>query len=96
MRIFNGGYEYNAKIPKINMNSKDQHQTWFNGYCFKMIISNKPLNPNKAKGLGERTLTFHCKPAIRNDLHSIKDVIINPPGDPIKQDLYQELINFRN
>jgi hypothetical protein len=95
MRILNGGYEYNAMIPKINMNSKDQHQTWFYGYCLKIIISNKPLNPNKAKGLRERTLTVHCKPAIRNNLHSIKDVIINPPGDPIKQNLHQELIDFR-
>lgn len=30
----------------------------FAGYCLKMIISNKPLNPNKAKGLVERTLPF--------------------------------------
>ena len=82
-------------IPKINMNSKDQHQTWFYGYCLKIIISNKLLNPNKAKSLLERTLTFHCKPAVRNNLHSIKDVIINPPGDPIKQNLYQELMDFR-
>ena len=95
LRILNGGYEYTAMIPKINMNSKDQHQTWFYGYCLKIIISNKPLNPNKAKSLLERTLTFHCKPAIRNNLHSIKDVIINPPGDPIKQNLYQELLDFR-
>src|SRR5215203_54936 len=95
MRILNGGYEYTSTIPKINMNSKDQHQIWFCGYCFKIIISNKSLSPNKAKSLRERTLTFHCKPAIRNDLHSIKDVIINPPGDPIKQNLYQELMDFR-
>jgi hypothetical protein len=95
LRILNGGYEYTAMIPKINMNSKDQHQTWFYGYCLKIIISNKLLNPNKAKSLLERTLTFHCKPAVRNNLHSIKDVIINPPGDPIKQNLYQELMDFR-
>jgi hypothetical protein len=95
LKILNGGYEYTAMIPKINMNSKDQHQTWFYGYCFKIIISNKLLSPNKAKSLIERTFTFHCKPAIRNSLHSIKDVIINPPGDHIKQKLYQELMDFR-
>ena len=95
LKILNGGYEYTAIIPKINMNSRNQNQTWFYGYCLKILISNKPLNPNKAKGLAERTLTYHCKPAVRNNLHSIKEVIINSPGDPIKQKLYQELMDFR-
>jgi hypothetical protein len=95
MKILNGGYEYSAMIPKINMNSRDQNQIWFYGFCFKIIISNKPLNPKKAKGLAERTLTIHCKPAVRNGLHSIKEVIMNPPGDLTKQELYKELMDFR-
>jgi hypothetical protein len=95
LKIYNGGYEYTAMIPKINMNSRDQNQIWFYGYCLKIRISNKSLDPNKAKSLIERTLTLHCKPAVRNNLHSIKDVIINPPGDPIRQELYQELMDFR-
>jgi hypothetical protein len=95
LKILKDGYEYYALIPKVNMNSRDQTQTWFYGYCLKMLISEKPLNPNKAKGLVERTLIFLCKPAVRDSLHSIKEVTTNPPGDLIKQKLYQELVDFR-
>jgi hypothetical protein len=95
MKILKSGYEYSAKVPKVNMNTRDQSQTWFSAYCFKMFISEKPLNPVKAKGLVERTLTLHCKPTTSNSLCSIKEVIINPPGDLKKQELYKELIDFR-
>ena len=66
--------EYDSRIPKVNMNTKDQNQNWFYGYCLKIIISEKPLDPNKAKGLVERTLTFHCKPATES-IHSIKELL---------------------
>lgn len=55
----------------------------------------KPISPAKAKALLERTLTFHCKPSTNYNLHSIKEVNMNAPGDPDKQKLYQELMNFR-
>jgi hypothetical protein len=95
VKILKGSYEYDIRVPKTNMNTKDQKQNWFYGYCFKMIISEKPLDPNKAKGLVERCLTFHCRPAINDNLHSIKEITINPPGDPDKQKLYRELMDFR-
>jgi hypothetical protein len=88
-------YEYNSKVPKINMNTEKQIQNWFYGYCLKIIISEKPLSPTKAKGLVERMLTFHCKSAINENILSIKEIIMNPPGDPSKQKLYQELMEFR-
>jgi hypothetical protein len=40
-------------------------------------------------------LTFHCKSAINENILSIKEIIMNPPGDPSKQKLYQELMEFR-
>jgi hypothetical protein len=61
-------YEYNSKVPKINMNTEKQIQNWFYGYCLKIIISEKPLSPTKAKGLVERMLTFHCKSAINENI----------------------------
>jgi hypothetical protein len=87
-------YEYNSRIPKVNMNTKDQNQNWFYGYCYKIIISEKPLNSFKAKGLVERTLTFHCKPATES-IQSIKEITTNPPGHSEKQELYKELMDFR-
>jgi hypothetical protein len=88
-------YEYNSKVPKVNMNTEKQNQNWFYGYCLKIIISEKPLSPTKAKGLVERMLTLHCKSAINENLLPIKEITMNPPGDPEKQKLYQELIHFR-
>jgi hypothetical protein len=88
-------YKYNSKVPKVNMNAKDQNQNWFFGYCYKMIISEKPLDPAKDKALVERMLTFHCKPAVKDNLQSIKKITTNPPGDPDKQKLYKELMDFR-
>jgi hypothetical protein len=35
LKILKHTYEYNARIPKVNMNTKDQYQNWFYGYCFK-------------------------------------------------------------
>src|SRR5919197_5476250 len=66
-KILKHTYEYDSRIPKVNMNTKDQNQNWFYGYCLKIIISEKPLDPNKAKGLVERMLTFHCKCAINDN-----------------------------
>jgi hypothetical protein len=95
MKILKDGYQYTAKTPKVNMNTKDQNQNWYYGYCLKMIISEKPLDPIKAKGLVERMLTFHCRSVVNDNLFSIKEVTTNPPGDLEKQLLYTDLIDFR-
>ena len=50
MRILKTGNEYNAKVPKINMNTPDQRQNWYYTYCFKMIIGERSLDQYKAKG----------------------------------------------
>jgi hypothetical protein len=95
MKILKAGYEYTAKVPKINMNSPDQKQNWFYSYCFKMIISEKPLDPKKAKGLVERTFKYRCQQGDDDIIFSIKEVITNPFGDPVKQKLFDELLDFR-
>jgi hypothetical protein len=95
MKILKDGYQYNARVPKVNMNAKNQNQNWFYAYGLKIMISEKALSPSKAKGLVERTLTFHCKPAANDNLVSIKEIAMNPPGDPEKQKLYRELMDFR-
>jgi hypothetical protein len=56
MKILNDGYQYTAKTFKVNMNTKDQTQNWFYAYCLKIMISEKPISPAKAKALVERTL----------------------------------------
>lgn len=43
VRTLKSGYEYNGKVPQINMNSKNQDQKWFKTYCYKMILAEKSL-----------------------------------------------------
>jgi hypothetical protein len=102
MAILKSGYELMAKVPKINMNSIDQKPRWYYAYCFKIIIAEKSLDPYKAKGLADRTLTFHCKPGKIKQRYSIKEVINyrnnngkNNNYNFPKQQLHNELIDFR-
>jgi hypothetical protein len=96
MRILKSGYEYNAKVPKINMNTSDQRQNWFYAYSFKIIIAENSLDPDKAKGLLERTLICHCKPSNVDREYTIKDVVSNSYlGNSTKQQLRNELTDFR-
>jgi len=94
IRILKNGYEYTGKVPKINMNSYDQKQIWYKPYCFKMILAEKSLSQWKAKGLVDRTFSLHCRPG--SVKYSIKEVITeNINKDPILQNLYDELTDFR-
>jgi hypothetical protein len=94
VKILKSGYEYNGKVPKINMNSKDQDQRWFKTYGYKMILAEKSLNQLKAKGLVDRTFSFHCRPG--KVKYSIKEVVSqNINKTPKLQRLYNELISFR-
>ncbi|MGD1838270.1 MAG: hypothetical protein ACPKPY_09485 [Nitrososphaeraceae archaeon] len=94
VKILKSGYEYNGKIPKINMNSRNQNQNWFKTFCYKMILAEKSLRELKAKGLVDRTFTSPCRPGkVR---YSIKEVVSENLSKNIKlQELYQELLNFR-
>jgi hypothetical protein len=94
IRNLKAGYEYTTKIPKINMNTVDQAQKWYYGYCYKMILAEKSMSQLKAKGLVDRTFTFFCRPGkVR---YSIKEVVSdNINKSPKLQSLYKELLNFR-
>jgi hypothetical protein len=95
IKIYKAGYEYDARIPKVNMNTKEQNQNWYYPYCYKMRIGEKALDPFKAKGLKERIFGYECRSATKDNLYSIKEVTTNSPGDTQKQELYGELIDFR-
>jgi hypothetical protein len=94
VKLLKSGYEYNSKIPKINMNTKEQDQKWYYPYCYKMILAEKSLNQSKARGLVDRTFSFHCKPG--NVTYSIKDVVSeNINKSPQNKMLYNQILFFR-
>lgn len=94
VRILKSGYEYNAKIPKTNMNTQKQEQNWFYPFCYKMILAEKSLSEWKAKGLADRTFTFKCRPGKVN--YSIKKVVSETINKSLHlQKLYNELLDFR-
>jgi hypothetical protein len=94
VKILKSGYEYNGKIPKINMNTRDQEQKWFKTYCYKMILAEKSLKEYKVKGLVDRTFSFPCRPG--KVKYSIKEVVSENIKKSIKlQRLYEELLSFR-
>ena len=94
VKILKAGYEYNIKVPKINMNTTSQDTNWYFPYCHKMILAEKSLKEYKAKGLVDRTFSFPCRPG--NVKYSIKEVVsLNLNKSPILQKLYDELLSFR-
>jgi hypothetical protein len=94
VKILKSGYEYNGQVPKINMNSKNQEQKWFKTYCYKMILAEKSLSHYKAKGLVDRTFSFHCRPG--KVKQSIKEVVSeNINKSPSLQTQFKEILDFR-
>ncbi|MGB6529576.1 MAG: hypothetical protein WBF33_15830 [Candidatus Nitrosopolaris sp.] len=87
MKILKCGYEYGGKIPRTNMNEKHQPTYWYSVYCLKILLAERSMDPNKAKGLVDRTFTLHSRPGYPR--YSIKDVIRE------RGELYNELIDFR-
>jgi hypothetical protein len=94
VKILKSGYEYNGKVPKINMNAKNQGQNWWKTFGYKMILAEKSLKEYKVQGLVDRTFTFNCRPG--KVKYSIKEVVSeNINKSPRLQELYQELLDFR-
>ncbi|HET7642234.1 MAG TPA: hypothetical protein VFK40_01895 [Nitrososphaeraceae archaeon] len=88
------GYEYNSRVPKINMNTKDQGQNWFFTYCHKILLAEKSLKEYKAPGLVDRTFSFPCR--LGTVKYAIKEVgSRNLNKSPKLQQLYNELLSFR-
>jgi len=94
VKILKSGYEYNGKVPKINMNSRNQDQKWFKTFGYKMILAEKSLKEYKVQGLVDRTFTFNCRPG--KVKYSIKEVVSeNINKSPRLQKLYNELLDYR-
>ncbi|HEX2408368.1 MAG TPA: hypothetical protein VHJ38_14280, partial [Nitrososphaeraceae archaeon] len=94
VKILKAGYEYNSKIPKINMNSRNQEQKWYFPYCYKMILAEKSLKEYKVPGLVDRTFSFPCRPG--KVKYSIKEVVSQNINKSARlQKLYDELLSFR-
>ncbi len=94
VKILKSGYEYNGKVPKINMNSRNQDQKWFKTFGYKMILAEKSLKEYKVQGLVDRTFIFNCRPG--KVKYSIKEVVSeNINKSPRLQKLYNELLDYR-
>jgi hypothetical protein len=94
VKILKSGYEYNGKVPKINMNSRNQDQKWFKTFGYKMILAEKSLKEYKVQGLVDRTFTFSCRPG--KVKYSIKEVVSeNINKSPKLQKLYDDLLDYR-
>jgi hypothetical protein len=94
VRILKAGYEYNAKIPRTNMNTRNQEQNWYYPYGYKMLLGEKSLSEWKAKGLVDRTFTFKCRPGrVRYSIKKVVSQTINK--SPELERLYKELLDFR-
>jgi len=94
VKTLKAGYEYNIKIPKLNMNTPNQDQKWYFPFCYKMILAEKSLKEYKAKGLVDRTFSFPCRPG--KVKHSIKEVVSQNINKRLKlEKSYEELLCFR-
>ena len=94
VKILKAGYEYNAKIPKTNMNTKNQEMNWYYPFCYKMILGEKSLSDRKAKGLVDRTYSFKCRPGrVKYSIKKVASGTINK--SPELEKLYEELLDFR-
>lgn len=90
MAILKTGYHIKKKVAKINTNTWKQE--FYLTYCFKIIICERSLSQSNAKGVLDRTFrinTYRGRPT-----HDIKEVL-NPQGNPERQRLLDELIDFR-
>ena len=56
MSILKSGYQFNAKVSKINMN--EEVQRWFYPYYLKYIIAERSPNQSDAKGVLDRTFLY--------------------------------------
>lgn len=90
LSILKTGYHIMGKVAKVNMNIQKQEFFWTYGY--KIIISERSLSRETAKGVLDRTFiinTFNGKPA-----HDIKETL-NPIGNEARKTLFDEIIKLR-
>lgn len=90
MSILKTGYHIKKKIARTNNNTWKQE--FFFTYCFKMIIAEKSPSQSNAKGVLDRAFIITTYKGIPG--YDIKEVL-NPAGDKKRQQLLDELIDFR-
>jgi len=94
VKILKAGYELDTRVPKTNMNTRNQEMNWFYPYCYKLILAEKSLSVWKAKGLVDRTFTYQCRPGkVRYSIKKVVSQTINKSLELQKQ--YDELLDFR-
>ena len=90
--LLKSGYAFNKKVSRINPNTGKPEQ--FFAFCIKMIIGERPPNPDIAKGVNERILGDVVY--FGNPQYDIKEVL-NPTdtgGEELKAEL-REITEFR-
>ena len=90
MTTLKTGYNIKGKVARTNSNTWKQEFFWT--YCFKMIIAERSPNQSDARGVLDRTFVFTSykgKPQ-----YDIKEVL-NPAGDRKRQELLDQLTDFR-
>jgi hypothetical protein len=90
LSILKTGYHIMGKVAKVNLNIQKQEFFWT--YCYKVIISERSLSRENAKGVLDRTFvmnTFNGKP-----IHDIKETL-NPAGNEARKALFNEIMKFR-
>ena len=88
--ILKTGYHIMGKVAKVNLNIQKQEFFWT--YCFKVIISERSLSRETAKGVLDRYFVIHTFSG-KSDC-DIKEVL-NPVGDETRKALFNEIMRFR-
>jgi len=90
MGMLKVGYQPNAKVPR--MNSDNTKMEFFYPYCFKIMITEKSPNEDKARGVLDRAFKIKSYKGIPD--HNIKE-IRNPQGNAERQELFDEMDDLR-
>jgi hypothetical protein len=90
MAMIKEGYHPNAKVPR--MNADNTKMEFFYPFCFKIMISEKSPNEDKARGVLDRSfknMSYKGSPK-----YNIKEVR-NPQGNAKRQQLFNEMNHLR-
>ena len=90
LSVLKTGNKIKGKVQRMNMNIIKQEFFWT--YCFKIIIAEKSPDQRNAKGVLDRMFIFTAYKG--KPIYDIKEVL-NPAGDRKRQELLDELTDFR-
>lgn len=98
MNIIKTGTSRDKKITRTDKSASNTWKLdWFYPYCYKLILTEKPLNDYKAKGVLDRTLVFTAIPGDTMDDNDITEVMDQSlrVGNKRLQRLYDRITRFR-